>query len=161
MVSLDEYNEAVDKYSDALYRFCLKNTGNIDDAKDLVQDAFEKLWKNRKKINHQKIKSYLFTVAYHKFIDNYRKYGKVDYLEDNFTEPSYEIKYTDIHEILEKALDKLPPVQKSILLLHDWEGYSYKEIQQITNLSETQVKVYIYRARKFLRQYIGKLEYLI
>ncbi len=158
MITLEQYNKAVDLYSDALYRFCLKNTGNADDAKDLVQDAFEKLWARRKKINPEKIKSYLFTTAYHKFIDEYRRKNKQAYLEENQQEPSYWFNFTDIKDILEKAVDRLPPVQKSVLLLRDWEGYSYKEIEQITGLSESQVKVYIFRARKFIREYIGKLE---
>ncbi len=160
MVTVEQYNEAVDKYSDALYRFCYKNTNNYDEAKDLVQDAFEKLWKNRKNINPSKIKSYLFTVAYHKFIDNIREKNKLCSLEE-YQNIGYDDEYSDLKEILEKALDLLPPTQKSVILLRDWENYSYKEIEQITGLSESQVKVYIFRARKFLRQFIGKLETLI
>ncbi len=161
MINVDQYNQAVDKYSDGLYRFALKMAGDSDDAKDLVQDAFEKLWKNRKNVNPEKIKSYLFTVVYHKFIDNYRKDNRMSSLDDMHSEPSYTNAYSDVMEILQRAVDKLPPVQKSVILLRDWEGYSYKEIEQITGLNESQVKVYIFRARKFLRQYIGKPEVLI
>ena len=66
--------------------------------------------------------------------------------------------YTDIQEILHSAVDKLPADQKSVILLRDYEGYSYKEISDITGLSEAQVKVYIFRARAFLKSYIGSIE---
>ena len=63
--------------------------------------------------------------------------------------------------MLDFALQQLPDIQKSVILLRDYEGYSYKEIGDITNLSEAQVKVYIYRARLFLKKYIVSPEYVI
>ncbi len=161
MISTEQYNQAVDKYSDNLYRFALKLTKNSDEAKDLVQDAYEKLWKNRKKVDHNKIKPYLFTVVHNKFIDEYRRNNKFNSLENIDFEPSYWYNFTGIKDFLDKAIDKLPDIQKSVLLLRDWEGYSYKEIEQITGLSESQVKVYIFRARQYLRKLIGKIETLI
>ena len=62
---------------------------------------------------------------------------------------------------MEQALEQLPEDQKAVLMLRDYEGYSYREIAQITELSETQVKVYIYRARIYLKNYIGSLEQVI
>jgi len=56
------------------------------------------------------------------------------------------------------AVNKLPEIQRSVVLLRDYEGYSYEEIGKITGLNEAQVKVYIYRARVFLKEYIGSLE---
>jgi len=62
---------------------------------------------------------------------------------------------------LNKAVDKLPEIQKSVVLLRDYEGCSYEEIGKITHLTESQVKVYIYRARVFLKNYIGSLDRVI
>ena len=59
--------------------------------------------------------------------------------------------------MLDRALDTLPPVQKAVVLLRDYEGYSYEEIGEISGLSEAQVKTYIFRARVALRKYIGEL----
>ena len=56
---------------------------------------------------------------------------------------------------------RLPEIQRIVLTLRDYEGYSYQEIGEMTTLSESQVKVYIYRARVFLKNYIGKLEVLV
>ena len=52
-------------------------------------------------------------------------------------------------------------MQKSVVLLRDYEGYNYAEIAEITGLSESQVKVYIFRARKALKEYIKRLELVI
>ena len=62
---------------------------------------------------------------------------------------------------LEKALNKLPEIQKSVVLLRDYEGYSYEEIGEICGLKESQVKVYIFRARTFLKNYIGSIEKVV
>ena len=64
-------------------------------------------------------------------------------------------------EILNEALEKLPKDQKSVILLRDYEGYAYDEISEITGLSESQVKVYIYRARVFLKNYIKNPELVV
>jgi RNA polymerase sigma-70 factor (ECF subfamily) len=66
-----------------------------------------------------------------------------------------------LKEVLRDALDKLPEIQKSVIMLRDYEGYDYKEIGEITNLSESQVKVYIYRGRVALKEYIGSLSNVI
>ncbi len=69
--------------------------------------------------------------------------------------------YSDLKEILNKAVEQLPDVQRSVILLRDYEGYSYREIGEIAGLSESQVKVYIFRARIFLKKFIGKPEVVI
>ena len=68
-MTAEKYNECVGLYADALYRFILKNIREPEDARDVVQNAFEALWINRNEVNPEKIKSWLFTVAYHKMID--------------------------------------------------------------------------------------------
>jgi RNA polymerase sigma factor (sigma-70 family) len=82
---------------------------------------------------------------------------------ENINPTSYltEEKFTDLNEILEFALNKLPPIQKTVVLLRDYENYSYKEIAEITSLSETQVKVYIFRARNFMKDFIRKPELIL
>jgi RNA polymerase sigma-70 factor (ECF subfamily) len=69
--------------------------------------------------------------------------------------------YSDLNEILHEALDRLPPVQKSVIMLRDYEGYSYEEIEKITGLNESQVKVYIYRGRVALKEYLVKMDYVV
>jgi RNA polymerase sigma factor (sigma-70 family) len=161
-MTVNEYNSSVDLYSDRLYRFVLKNIKDVHKAEDIVQDSYEKLWKNVENVNGEKVRSYLFTTAYHTMIDVIRKDKRSSFSDDlKLTEESHENNYTDLSEVLKKAVEKLPEVQRMVLLLRDYEGYSYQEIGEIANLTESQVKVYIYRARVFLKNYIGKMEVVV
>ena len=158
-MTISEYNECVDKYSDNLYRFLLKNIKDEALANDFVQDSYEKLWLNYKKVDIKKAKSYLFSTGYHIMIDYIRRNKRMDAVGDTeYFEHSHSEQYSDLKEILNKAVEQLPETQKAVLLLRDYEGYSYKEISEITGLNESQVKVYIYRARVFLKNYIVRIE---
>lgn len=161
-MTISDYNTSVDEYSDRLYRFVLKSIKDVHKAEDIVQDSYEKLWKNVENVNAEKVRSYLFTTAYHTMIDIIRKDKRSAFSEDlKLTEESHENNYSDLNEVLKEAVEKLPEIQRMVLLLRDYEGYSYQEIGEMTNLSESQVKVYIYRARVFLKKYIGNIEVLV
>ncbi len=157
-----EYNECVSTYADNVYRFILKNLRHEEDARDVVQTAFEKMWRNREEVDAAKSKSYLFTVAYHQMIDHIRKVKRIQ-LREEFGEetriqnrPAHNLK-----KVLEDALGRLSETQRSLVLLKDYEGYSYDEIGQITGLNASQVKVYLHRARVQLKEYLVKLENVI
>lgn len=155
-----DYHNAVNSFSDGLYRYALKLCRDQDMAQDLVQDAFEKVWIKRETIDAAKVKSYLFQTVHNKFIDFTRKHRMLAIDEAN--EPWEQVgMHTDLKEVLDLALERLPEVQKSAVLLRDYEGYNYAEIGEILNLKEAQVKVYIYRARKHLQKFIGKIETVI
>jgi len=157
-----EYNSCVDDHADGVYRFILKNINDSDKAQDIVQDSFTKMWEKVRDISSQKARSYLFTTAYHTMIDYIRKDKRMYTADDNYDKHLItDNSFSDLKEILDNGLNKLSEIQRSVVLLRDYEGYSYKEIGVITDLSESQVKVYIYRARLFLKNYIGKLENVI
>lgn len=158
-----EYNIAVKDYSGRLYGYCLKYLQNNEDASDIVQDVFEKLWKNRKKVDPAKAKSWLFTCAHNAMINMIKKNSKLTYVESVTSEDasrSHSRQY-EMREVIEKSLSILPPVQKSIILLRDLEGYNYKEIGEILDLSEAQVKVYLFRARNKIKKQLKDLTILI
>src|SRR5580765_117542 len=157
-----EYNDCVTTYADNVYRFILKNLRHEEDARDVVQTAFEKMWRNRNEVDAQKSKSYLFTVAYHQMIDHIRKVKRIQ-LREEFSD---EIKVqnrpvNNLKKVLEAALARLNETQRSLVLLKDYEGYSYEEIGKITGLNESQVKVYLHRARTQLKNYLVKPENVI
>lgn len=161
-MTVADYNNCVDQHSDGLYRFILKHIRDKDIARDIVQDTFEKMWRKVEDIDAAKSKSYLFTAGYHTLIDYTRKAKKQgSFNEVDEYKLGHEKHYSDLKEILNTALNKLPEIQKTVILLRDYEGYDYAEIGEITNLTESQVKVYIFRARTFLKNYIGKMEVVI
>jgi RNA polymerase sigma factor (sigma-70 family) len=158
-MTTSEYNKCVDNLSDAIFRFLLKNTRDKDLANDLVQDSFLKLWLKRKDVDNKKSKSYLFTTAYHTMIDHFRKNERKDSFDPQMHDVAYhDNNFSDLKEVLDMAIQKLSPIQRSVVMLRDYEGYSYKEIGEITELTEPQVKVYIYRARLFLKNYLVRPE---
>ena len=157
-----EYNECVRLHADAVYRFIVKNLRHEEDARDVVQTAFEKLWRSRTDVEAEKSKSFLFTIAYNSMIDHLRKVKRI-YLKEEFN-PDVRVVNRPVHNakaILEEAVGRLSETQRSLVMLKDYEGYSYEEIGQILNLNSSQVKVYLHRARLQLKQYLVKVENVI
>jgi RNA polymerase sigma factor (sigma-70 family) len=161
-MTVKEYNSAVEVFADSVYRFIRGNLKDDDRANDIVQDAYEKLWRYVAEIDYAVSKSWLFSTAYHNMIDIIRREKRMITLDvSHENKMLYESDYNNLNEILHEALDHLPEQQKSVVLLRDYEGYSYKEIGDITGFSEAQVKINIYRGRLALRNYIGKIETVI
>lgn len=158
-----EYNQCVTLYADNVFRFIVKNLRHEEDARDIVQTAFEKLWRNRESVESEKSKSYLFTVAYNQMIDHIRKAKRVE-LKEEFQEDGRSQQQQQsgrMKKILMDALNRLNETQKSLVMLKDYEGYSYEEIGQIMDLNPSQVKVYLHRARLTLRNYLVSPENVI
>jgi RNA polymerase sigma factor (sigma-70 family) len=153
------FNEWVNLYADGVYRFIVKNLRHEEDARDIVQGAFEKLWINREQVEEKSVKSYLFTIAYNLMIDHLRKNKRTE-LKDNFREEAKVERNhgRELKQILNEALEQLPAKWKSLVLLKDYEGYSYEEIGNITGLNSSQVRVYLHRARLQLREYLVSVE---
>ena len=161
-MTVKEYNISVDQFSDNIFRFALKHLRNEMSAKDIVQETFTKVWIKHNDISFEKVKSYLFTTAYHLIVDWVNKekrsgdFDSISQVENSISQTPFDLK-----EIINEALLKLPEIQKTVVLLRDYEGYNYAEIAEITNLSESQVKVYIFRARKTLQSYLKDLELVL
>ncbi len=161
-MTAEEYNDAVMMHSDGIYRFILKNIRDEERARDIVQDSYEKLWLHHHQVNTDAVKSYLYSTAYHRLIDIVRKDSRLSRIGSQSSDENiHSEQYSDLSEVLHQIIRLLPNDQRSVLMLRDYEGYSYKEIAGITALSEAQVKVYIYRARVFMKNYIGKIDVLI
>jgi RNA polymerase sigma factor (sigma-70 family) len=158
-MTVKEYNRSVEEYADAVYRFIRGNIRDEERANDIVQDSYERLWRHVAEIEYTVVKSWLFSTAYHIMIDIIRKDKKMSNLEpEHEKDLIFESHYSDLNEILHVALNRLPGQQKISVMLRDYEGYSYKEIGEITGLSEAQVKINIYRGRVALKNFIGKIE---
>lgn len=161
-MTASEYNNAVDQFADSIYRFALKHLKNEMSAKDIVQDTFMNVWVRHPEISVEKVRSYLFTSAWHAIVDWIKKDGRNGDMEQIPVMGQAEVPASfDVQEVLNEALDKLPEIQKTVVMLRDYEGYNYAEIAEITNLNESQVKVYIFRARQTLKNYIKRIDLVV
>jgi len=161
-MTIAEYNAAVDAHADGIYRFALKHLRDEDLAKDVVQESFARLWVKVDQVEAAKVKSYLFTTAHHAMVDEVRKGSRTTRMEEHHDNlRSVTQGQPDLKEVLDSALAMLPPIQRSVVLLRDLEGYSYEEIAELTQLNLAQVKVYIYRGRTALKEYIGQLDLVL
>lgn len=158
-----EYNIVVKEQSGNLYGYAIRFLRNEEDAKDIVQDVFEKLWLNRSKVEFAKSKSWMFTTAHNAMINFSTRKGRMK-LSDEMTEFDSGKSQSNVFEsnqVVERAVSILPPIQKSVILLRDLEDYSYKEIGDILDLSDSQVKVYLFRARKKIKKQLKGMVELV
>ena len=153
------YNITVKKHANNLFGFVFNYLKNEEDSHDIVQDVFERLWENRKKVEEDKAKAWMFRTGHNALINFIHRKKRMIYdtqsiPDQGATDNSYETK-----EMVDKVLALLPPLQKSIVLLRDLEGYTYQEIGEILEISESQVKVYLFRARKKMKKHVHSLTY--
>jgi RNA polymerase sigma factor (sigma-70 family) len=154
-MDLEIYNDCVKKYADGLYRFAIKSSGSVEEAKDIVQNCFEVLWNERQQVTYEKAKSFLFTIAYRKSMDVHRFKERVQYMPE-FKENHLGAVGLKLDEknLVHIALNQLDEIARSLVVLKDLEGYNYEEMCTITDLNLSQVKVYLHRARKKMKDFI-------
>ena len=153
-----EYNFVIDELSAQLYRYAFHFLRNQEDAKDIIQDVFEKTWLNRKTIELETVKPWLYRCTHNAMVNFIAKKSRTSYMSNQElpkTTSPFDSSFESM-QVVDRMVSILPPTQKSIILLRDIEGYTYKEIGLILDLSASQVKVYLFRARmKIKKQLIG------
>jgi len=162
MIPKDDYNEAVKNYYSNLYRYLTKFIWDKHIVKDLIQDCYLKLWQHRDRVDFTKVKSWLFTTAHNAMIDYVnRNKRNIITTQAIFEDIPSQPQTKELREIIDKAIDLLPELQRSIILLRDLEGYEYKEIGEMLGISESQVKVYLFRARKKIKEKLKDLSLVL
>jgi len=155
-----DYNKCVDDYADQLFRYCTGLTGNSADADDLVQTAFTRLWENHKNLEKKVAKSWLFKTAYRSMIDDYRKEKRNreyrNQQEEGITDFQSSVENQDL---IRKAMEVLTDEQKNLIMLRDYEGYSYVELCDITGMSMANVKSTLFRCRKKLKEKLLEMNF--
>lgn len=160
-MNLESFNTYVKLFSQILFRFCYKILQDADVTKDVVQDSFLQLWEKGKHLKDNQVKSWLFTTGYRFSLAHIKKQKSQvsdDVLNDRFSQPADN---PDLQEIIEDGLNLLTELQKSVIMLRDYEGYDYKEIAQILNISTDSVKVHLFRGRKKIKDRIRSLDLVI
>lgn len=151
---------------DKLFRLALRVTLDRAEAEDIVQDTLLKLWEHREEWNTiQSLEAFSMTICRNLALDrnkaarnsNAQLNEELDAPPDNIT-PLDEVDSKMRLEMLRRLIDGLPETQRSIILLRDTEGKTYDEIAEILKLSESQVKVYLHRARQKIREQFARIE---
>ena len=157
------FNELFKRHSKDLYKFLYYKYGVENNPKDLVQEAFLKLWDNCHKVKPEKARSFLFTVANHRMLNELAKkktvlkYSQEKTQEHYFETPELLIEKNEYMEQLKNALEHLSEEQRVTLLLNRIEGKKHKEIADMLGISRKTVEKRIYTALAILRGKIGKI----
>ena len=149
-----------------LYRLALRITLNPAEAEDAVQDTLIRVWEHREEWEQiESIEAYAHTICRNIALDMAGKAGRgnVQLNEDSSMFNVQCSMFNDFEQkerlsLVRKIMDTLPEVQRSIMELRDIEGKTYQEIGNILKLTESQVKVYLHRARTSIRQQAEEIE---
>jgi RNA polymerase sigma-70 factor (ECF subfamily) len=154
-----EFKENVLVYKDQMYRLALRILRNEEEAKDIVQDSFLKLWDRRKVLgNIKSIKSFSLTMVRNACIDLIRKHKPETDREHHILSrtdhqnPEKQLEVSDQLSLVRNIIDHLNEQQREIIQLREMEGLDYDEISEITGLSTNNLRVIISRARKEIRE---------
>ena len=151
---------------DKLFRLALRITLHREEAEDIVQDTLLRVWEKRETWPQiESIEAYCTTICRNLALDrnaaarnsNLRLDEQMD-TPPLGTTPFEDLSQKEQLETTQRLMDNLPELWRGIMLLRDVEGKRYDEIAEILSISESQVKVYLHRARTRLREQITKVE---
>jgi len=157
-----DFHSVYNKYFDDVYRFSFWLSGSASEAEDITSETFTRAWVVSGELRASSLKAYLFTIARNLFLKQHRKNRRLQSIEDTLVDSQ-----PGPHEIIEsrlelettlRALQQLPDVDRTVLVLRSQSGLSYEEIAQLTELSISAVKVKIHRARLKISLYKSKME---
>lgn len=155
-----------------MYRLALRITLNSQEAEDVVQDVIIRIWKERERFDSGEIanlEAYAMRAVRNLALDRQalkvNQSKSLDTLSDGAEaiggtadSPEQDMLRTERLEGIQRLMAQLPEKQRTAMQLRDFEGRSYKDIAEVMQITEDQVKISIYRARQFLKANISSLE---
>ena len=157
-----EFIDTIYLLKDKLYRFALSILNSKEDAEDIVNELFMKLWSRRNKLdNYKNIEAFCMQSVKNNCLDKI-KHWKVKRTVQKELQPndSYEhdtVEQKDMSFIIKQSINALPEMQKMVMHLRDIEEYELNEIAEVLEIDINAVRVNLSRARKKVRQQIQKL----
>jgi RNA polymerase sigma-70 factor (family 1) len=168
-MSKDNRNICESKIFEAIYnayakdirRFLFYKTQDLDKAEDILQEVFIKLWENCNKVDHDKVKSYIYSIANNMFLNevkhqkvvlNYNKYNKNESTNES---PEFIMLEKEFLEKLESTIATLPEKQREVFLMNRIEKKKYKEIALHLDISVKAVEKRMHQALVVIRKEIG------
>ena len=157
-----KFRQWVDDYQDqawTLARYLLKDSAEAEDA---VQEAFVKLWKHQQRVDPDRIRPWLMKVTRNLCLDRLRRRHPTQEWEewqqpDDAHGPLQDVQQHELGEWLKHSINGLTEPYRSLVVLRDVQQHSYEEVANVLELSLPQVKVYLHRARKQLREQLAEV----
>ncbi|MEM1413117.1 MAG: sigma-70 family RNA polymerase sigma factor [Pseudomonadota bacterium] len=156
-----EYQQWVRAYQDqawSLARYLLKDASEAEDA---TQEAFIKLWNHREQVDPERVRPWLMKVTRNGCLDRLRRRKPQEALNDEQAVeehgPMAGAQQGELGRILQRSIDGLREPYKTLVVLRDIQQHSYEEVANATELTLSQVKVYLHRARKQLREQLTEV----
>lgn len=164
---MKELVNMITPFQNKLYRYALRIVGDRMEAEDVIQELLIKIWKKKDQfLMIDNKEAWCMTLTRNMSIDKTRKKkyrtDNIDdfhFIKDNSASPYQSVESKDNLGRIESIIDKLSDRQKTVIHLRDVEGYSYKEISEISGFTVDQIKVYLHRARIQLRKQINRSDY--
>ncbi|MEM6966906.1 MAG: sigma-70 family RNA polymerase sigma factor [Bacteroidota bacterium] len=158
-MDIKQFTSDILPYKNKLYRFALRIVGNAAEAEDVVQEVMIKLWNQREKLHeYSNLEAWCVRMTKNLSIDKTRsKHFKMGIIPEGFDistdhyNPHRVAESQDTMTRIKHLINSLPPKQRDVMQLRDIEGMSYKEIEEQLQIPMNQVKVYLFRARKFIK----------
>lgn len=162
-MQIEEFNKLVERLKDKMYRVSLRIVKYDEEARDVVQDSLVKIWKIKDRLTTiDNVDAYCMMITRNMSIDKLRsrKMETTDIseqydLKSNTADPERLSIVRDELKMVKKIIEQLPENHRTVLELRDIEGYSYKEISEMTGFTLDKVKVYLYRARLKLKEQLN------
>lgn len=160
-----EYRRAVEQYGQKVYAFACYSLRSRQDADDVTQEVLVKLWQHWRKVDPDKVMAWLMRVTRNAVVDHIRKQQLADSRRDDRVEPDTRPDIQSgredqgeardrerLREALLESIQALDEPFRSLLIMRDIQGMSYADMQGALEMSESQVKVYLHRGRRKLRE---------
>lgn len=157
------FNELFRAHAKDLHDFLYYKFGKENNPKDLVQEAFLKLWNNCHKVTQEKVKSFLFTVANNQMLNELSRkktvltFAQQKPKQHTIESPEYLMEENEYMNKLQNAIENLTEEQRVTFLLNRIEGKKHKEIAEMLGISSKAVEKRIYTALKKIRAQIGDI----
>ena len=154
------YSQLFETHSKTIYNYIYYKFGNSEKAHDTVQEAFVKLWENCAKVQPEKAKSFLYTVANNLYLNTLKaekvrlKYAQGHQVVHSQESPEFLMEQDQFQEKLQNALNALPENQRSTFLLNRIDGKKYAEIAEMEGVSVKAIEKRMHLALKSLREQI-------
>lgn len=157
------FNKVFDTNSEPLRNYLYYQCGDLQQAEDLVQNAFIKLWNNCKKVLYEKARAFLYTVAKNEFYNQVAhkkvvlEYTKKPQRKADFETPEYKIEENEFMEKLQTAINTLPDGQREVFLLNRIDKKTYREIAEMLNISQKAVEKRMHKALVKMRKVVKNI----